>query len=109
GVPRGAAFAFAASRHLACRDHPPELARQMARFVSSTLVAVVLHAWLVWLLADRVGLHVVLAKFAADLLVFTGGQLLVLRYFVFPKAKPQPVVENAALEQDAGSVVAADL
>lgn len=111
GVTVGCTFTFFANRHFAFRDHAPELAPQMARFVVSTLVAMVLHAWLVWLLADRVGIHVVLAKFAADLMVFTGGQLLVLRYFVFPKAaEPAPVaaVEHAGLEDD-GPVVAADV
>lgn len=102
GVTVGCTFTFFANRHFAFRDHSPELAPQMARFVTSTLVAMALHAWLVWLLADRVGIHVVLAKFAADLLVFTGGQLLVLRYFVFPKApQPVPVQVPVAMPQTA--------
>jgi len=87
GVTVGSTFTFFANRHFAFRDHTPQLAPQAIKFVISTGVALLLHAWLVWFLADQHGVHVVLAKLVADLLVFTGGQLLVLRYLVFPRAK----------------------
>ncbi len=39
---------------------------------------------LVRTLADRLGVPVVLAKLVSDVCVFTFGQLLLLRFFVFP-------------------------
>lgn len=87
GVTVGSTFTFFANRHFAFRDHTPDLAPQAIKFVLSTGVALLLHAWLVWFLADQHGVHVVIAKLISDLLVFTCGQLLVLRYLVFPKAK----------------------
>jgi hypothetical protein len=45
---------------------------------------------------DRWGINYTLAKMLCDLLVFTFGQLLLLRYVVFPKAKhPKPEGEAA--------------
>jgi hypothetical protein len=43
-----------------------------------------LHAALVRTLADGMGLPVVFAKLVSDVCVFTFGQLLLLRFFVFP-------------------------
>jgi Kef-type K+ transport system membrane component KefB len=57
------------------------------KFVLSTCVAMVIHASLIYFLADRLRIPVVLAKFMADILVFSVGQLLVLRYFVFPRRR----------------------
>lgn len=102
GVVVGSTFTFFANRHFAFRDHNPDLAPQAIKFVISTAAALVLHAWLVWYLADVHGVYVVFAKLVADVLVFTCGQLLVLRYLVFPKAKvlppPEALVAVSAVE-----------
>jgi putative flippase GtrA len=90
GVAVGCTFAFFANRHFAFRDHTPEIAPQALKYALSTAGAMLIHASLVWLLADRWGLPVVLAKVIADFLVFTVGQLLVMRYVVFPKRKDLP-------------------
>ncbi len=84
GVAVGATFAFFANRHFAFRDHTPQLAPQAAKFIASTGVAMLIHAAFVWFLADRLGTPVVIAKLIADVAVFSVGQLLVLRYLVFP-------------------------
>jgi len=85
GVAVGAAFAFFANRHFAFRDHHPQLVPQAAKFIAATAMAMVVHALFVWCLADKLGIPVVIAKLIADVAVFSVGQLLVLRYLVFPK------------------------
>ncbi|HEX4622679.1 MAG TPA: GtrA family protein [Myxococcaceae bacterium] len=90
GVTFGSAFTFFANRHFAFRDHHPDLAPQAMKFILSTCVAIVIHASLIYLLADRLRIPVVIAKFMADIIVFSVGQLLVLRYFVFPRAASGP-------------------
>jgi putative flippase GtrA len=86
GVAVGGTFAFFANRHFAFRDHTPELAPQAAKFIAATGGAMLIHAVVVWFLADRLGIPVVIAKLLADVAVFSVGQLLVLRYVVFPSA-----------------------
>lgn len=87
GVAFGTTFTFFANRHFAFRDRKPELAPQAIRYVVTTLPAMAVHATLVGLLADRFGVPVVISKFIADVLVFLIGNLLILRYVVFPRAK----------------------
>lgn len=95
GVLVGSVFTFFANKFFAFRDHNPKLAPQAAKFAVATAVGMLIHAQFVYLFADRMGFNVVLAKFAADIVVFTVGQMLVLRYFIFPKKPaalaPEPV------------------
>ncbi len=88
GVAVGATFAFFANRHFAFRDHHPQLVPQAAKFIAATAMAMVVHALVVWCLADRFGIPVVIAKLIADVAVFSVGQLLILRYLVFPRRVP---------------------
>jgi putative flippase GtrA len=85
GVAVGAAFTFFANRHFAFRDHHPQLVPQAVKFIAATGMAMVVHAGFVWCLADRLGIPVVIAKLVADVAVFSVGQLLILRYVVFPR------------------------
>ncbi|MGA9519991.1 MAG: GtrA family protein [Myxococcaceae bacterium] len=89
GVLVGSTFTFFANRHFAFRDHNPRLAPQAARFAVFTGLGMLAHAWVVYVFANRMGVPLVLAKLGADVIVFTVGQMLVLRYFVFPK-KQEP-------------------
>jgi putative flippase GtrA len=109
GVMVGGAFTFVANRHFAFRDHTPNLAPQAMKFVLATGAAMVVHANFIYFLCDRMGLHVVVGKVIADIAVFSVGQLLVLRYFVFPKAKglPDPVGALLPGELPAGGPEAA--
>ncbi|QRK09867.1 hypothetical protein JQX13_07090 [Archangium violaceum] len=66
------------------------LGPQVLRYGAATGSAMLVHAVLVGWLADRVGVLVVLAKLAADVAVFTVGQLRLLRYVVFPRSAPRP-------------------
>jgi putative flippase GtrA len=94
GVAVGSTFTFFANRYFAFRDQTPELAPQALRFAVTTGCAMLVHASIVWWLRDRMGVDVVYAKLIADVLVFSVGQLLVLRYIVFraPKASRRPRV-----------------
>jgi len=95
GVTVGSTFTFYANKHFAFRDAGAAVGSQALKFVGATACSMVIHASFVWLLADRMGVNVVLAKMIADVAVFSVGQLLVLRYLVFPKAViPAPVVER---------------
>lgn len=98
GVLVGSTFTFFANKYFAFRDHNPKLAPQAAKFVAATGIGMLVHAQFVYLFADRLGLNVVLAKFGADILVFTVGQMLVLRYLVFPRSqsKSEPPEEPAS-------------
>ncbi|HET6982705.1 MAG TPA: hypothetical protein VFI53_11230, partial [Myxococcaceae bacterium] len=59
------------------------------------------HALLVRTLHDRLGVPVVLAKLVSDVCVFTFGQLLLLRFFVFPaRQKLEAVVRARAPRWD---------
>src|SRR4051794_40876023 len=74
GVTVGATFTFFANRHFAFRDHKPDLAPQALKFAIATGGSMFVHAGVVWLLADHFHLHVVIAKLAADVMIFSVGQ-----------------------------------
>lgn len=90
GAVLGAVFTFFVNRHFAFRDHQPNLAPQMVKFLITTGATVAIHAGLVWLLSVQNGVNVYVAKLISDIAVFSVGQLFLLRYIVFPKARPQP-------------------
>jgi putative flippase GtrA len=93
GTVLGAAFTFVANRHFAFKDSGTQLAlaRSIARFAAATLLASVVHGQLVVWLRDALGVPFVPSKIVSDLLVFTLGQLVLLRYVVFPKPKAPAV------------------
>ncbi|MFL5321651.1 MAG: GtrA family protein [Myxococcaceae bacterium] len=99
GVFFGSTFTFFANRHFAFRDHKPAMAPQALKFVTVTAVSMLIHGQLVHVLSDNFGVPVVLSKMAADVAVFSVGQLLVLRYIVFPKWKPKDVPASEPVRQ----------
>jgi len=84
GVAVGSTVAFVGNRRFAFRSSATAWVTEALRFVAGTTVGMLVHAALVRTLADRAGLPVVLAKLVSDVCVFTVGQLLLLRFFVFP-------------------------
>lgn len=92
GVVLGAAFTFFANRHFAFKEHHPELASPAFRFVVATVLSSLAHGQLVVWMRDSAGIPFVVSKMGADLVVFTFGQMLLLRYVVFPKKKAERVV-----------------
>ena len=87
GTCAGAAFTFFSNRYFAFREHNPKLASPALRFVLVAGASSVVHGQLVVMLRDWWGVPYVPAKIAADLVVFTFAQLLLLRYVVFPRPR----------------------
>jgi len=86
GVAIGSTLTFFLNRAFAFRAQGTPVTGQALRFAVATLASMAIHAPLVGILADRLDVPVVVAKFAADILVFTVGQLLWLRFLVFRKS-----------------------
>ncbi|HVP61112.1 MAG TPA: GtrA family protein [Myxococcaceae bacterium] len=84
GVAVGSTVAFLGNRRFAFRSSATALLPEALRFLAGTMAGMLVHAALVRTLADRLGVPVVLAKLVSDVCVFTFGQLLLLRFFVFP-------------------------
>ena len=78
-------FSARLNRSFAFRAKGTPVAGQAVKFIISTLIAMSIHAPLVGILADWLDVPVVVAKLIADVLVFSIGQLLVLRFLVFRK------------------------
>jgi len=85
GVAIGSTLAFFLNRSFAFRAQGTPVAGQAVKFIISTLIAMSIHAPLVGILADWLDIQVVLAKLMADVLVFSIGQLLALRFLIFRK------------------------
>jgi putative flippase GtrA len=86
GVAIGSTIAFFLNRSFAFRAQGTPVTGQAVKFIISTLIAMSIHTPLVSILADWLDVPVVLAKLGADVLVFSIGQLLVLRFLVFRKS-----------------------
>ena len=84
GVAVGSTVAFLGNRRFAFRSSARAWMPEALRFLAGTLAGMGVHAMMVRTLADRLGVPVVLAKLVSDVCVFTFGQLLLLRFFVFP-------------------------
>lgn len=85
GVAVGSTLAFFLNRAWAFRARGTPVAGQAVKYVISTLIAMSIHAPLVGILADWLDVPVVVAKLAADVLVFSVGQLLAMRFLIFRK------------------------
>ncbi|MGZ6162817.1 MAG: GtrA family protein [Myxococcaceae bacterium] len=101
GVAVGSTVAFLGNRRFAFRSAARSWIPEALRFIAGTTVGMLLHAALVRTLADRMGLPVVLAKLISDVCVFTFGQLLLLRFFVFPARRTLATIgQNLASRWD---------
>ena len=86
GVAVGSTLAFCLNRAWAFRARGTPVTGQAVKFIISTLIAMSIHAPLVGILADWLDVPVVVAKLAADVLVFSVGQLLAMRFLIFRKS-----------------------
>lgn len=89
GVAVGTTVSFLINRYFAFKEHKAKLAAPAVKFLVITGLAMIVHGQLVAFLKVRYGIPFPLAKIAGDLAIFSVGQLFVLRYIVFPKAKPK--------------------
>jgi putative flippase GtrA len=87
GVAVGTMVAFVVNRFFAFKEKNPKVAGPALKFLLATAVAMVIHGQLVAFLKVQYAVPFPIAKMGADLAVFSVGQLLVLRFLVFPKKK----------------------
>jgi putative flippase GtrA len=85
GLSVGLSASFLLNRRFVFRDTSATLGGALLRYVAAVTCLMSLHAAAVGLLTDRIGLHIVVAKMLCDATLLTGGQLLLLRWFVFPR------------------------
>lgn len=82
GTLAGSVFSYFAQRAFAFRDQEP-MRRTLPRYALVAVTASTVHGQVVvWL--SGWGLPYVAAKLTADVLVYSVGQMLLLRYVVFP-------------------------
>ena len=99
GVAVGSTVAFLGNRRFAFRSSATAWLPEALRFLAGTTVGMLLHAALVRTLADRAGVPVVLAKLVSDVCIFTCGQLLLLRFFVFPARRGLAAIGRARVSR----------
>jgi putative flippase GtrA len=99
GVAVGSTVAFLGNRRFAFQDSDGPWLPEALRFLAGTAVGMVVHGQLVRLLTDQ-EIPLVLAKLMADVCVFTFGQLLLLRFFVFPARGSPPRSRMGASHRD---------
>jgi putative flippase GtrA len=87
GLCVGLSVSFLLNRRFVFRDTATSLGGALLRYAAAVACLMSVHAASVGLLTDRVGLHIALAKALSDATLLTGGQLLLLRWFVFPRNK----------------------
>lgn len=85
GVLVGATANFFVNKIFAFKDSHGHTGVQLARFLGGTALAAAVHAGLVHVLTNKLGIFYVFSKLIADVLVFTVGNLFLLRFVVFPK------------------------
>jgi putative flippase GtrA len=101
GVAVGTVVSFLANRFFAFKEKNPKLAAPAVKFLIATGVAMLVHGQLVAYLKVHYAVPYPIAKMVADVAVFLVGQLLILRYIVFPKKKGEPdVLNQSALDPE---------
>lgn len=87
GTTVGSTFSYFANRHFAFKDHKEPVAKSGLKFFLMQAVLGIMHGQVVVWLRDGLGVPYLIAKMCGDLLVVTGPQLLLMRYFIFPQQK----------------------
>ena len=90
GTTVGSTFSYFANRYFAFQDHEEPVARSGIKYFLMQAVLGVLHGQVTVMLRDHAGIHYVASKMMADMLVVTGPQMVLMRYFIFPKRKQVP-------------------
>lgn len=99
GLTVGTTVNFALNRRFAFGDCASGFGAAALRYAAAFGALMLVHASAVGVMADRFGVPLLLAKLLADVTLLSGGQLLLLRYVVFPRNKaplPAPVAGRAA-------------
>ena len=90
GTTVGSTFSYFANRYFAFQDHEEPVARSGLKYLLMQATLGILHGQVTVLLRDDAGIPYVAAKMMADVMVVTWPQLLLMRYFIFPKRKQNP-------------------
>lgn len=90
GVSVGSTVSFLLNRAISFRDSHNTFGGAALRYAAVIGSLMIVHATAVGLLRDRAHWPILVAKLVADLCILTGGQLLLLRYVVFPRNKTHP-------------------
>lgn len=96
GVLCGAATSFTLNRRYTFRQAGPLLGPAV-RFALGTTVLAALHAAAVSWMASALRAPLLVAKYASDVGVLLGGNLLLLRFVVFPAARTRPAQGTAGV------------
>jgi putative flippase GtrA len=104
GVSVGATVSFLLNKYFAFRDHESKLGPQALRYAAATGGAMLVHASFMFVLTTMLGVFYVISKFIADLVVFSGGNLLLMRFIVFPRAAK--VMEAVSASEEDGEEAA---
>lgn len=88
GVLGGALTSFLLNRRFTFQQKGPLLGPAV-RFATGTLLLTALHAASVTVMSRQLEAPLLLAKYGSDVLVLLGGNLLLLRYVVFPVPAPR--------------------
>lgn len=88
GTTVSSTITYFANRHLAFRDSDSSFAPSALKFILMALVTNLIHGQVVVWFRDGSGIPYAFAKMLADMLVITGPQLLLMRYWVFPRPRP---------------------
>jgi putative flippase GtrA len=83
GATLGSLAGFALNKYVAFRDAASPVWPQLARYLGTFGLSLAVHAGIMYLCVERLGVNYLLAKLAADFLVFTCGGLAAMRLFVF--------------------------
>lgn len=86
GVALGATVNFTINKVVSFRDVRGHWASQLLRFFGGTAVAATIHMGLMYLLTTKLHVFYVISKLLADVMVFTVGNIVILRFLVFPES-----------------------
>ena len=94
GMVVGSIVSFIANRYFAFPDSGLQLGKSAVRYFVQLGISIIIHGQVVTYLHDSKGFPYVPSKFAADVMVLTIPQLLILRYLVFPKRRGPPAAQS---------------
>lgn len=96
GLAVGSTLSFTLNRCVAFTDCRTPLWSSALRYAGAIGALMVVHASAVGLLTDRAQVPILVSKLIADVTILSAGQLLLLRYIVFPrnKAAASPAVSS---------------
>jgi len=88
GVAVGSVVSFVLNKYVAFRAGAAPMLPQILKYAGTVLVAMAVHATLIWAFVDQWHAPLLAAKLVADFFVFTVGGLWMMRFVVFRLKAP---------------------